>query len=58
MVLDLGCGEGLLPGEYLRRHPAARVTLLDGSAEMLALASRRGVVPELGVLAQGQQLKG
>ncbi len=41
MVLDLCCGEGLLAGKYLRRHPAARVTLLDGPAEMLALASRR-----------------
>jgi tRNA (cmo5U34)-methyltransferase len=40
-VLDLCCGEGLLAQEYLRRTPDGRVTLLDGSAEMLAAAQRR-----------------
>jgi len=40
-VLDLCCGEGRLSEEYARRHPAARITLLDGSAEMLALAAER-----------------
>lgn len=40
-VLDLCCGEGRLSEEYVRRHPGARVTLLDGSAEMLALAAER-----------------
>jgi tRNA (cmo5U34)-methyltransferase len=40
-VLDLCCGEGRLAEEYLRRHPDGRVTLLDGSAEMLAAAGRR-----------------
>jgi tRNA (cmo5U34)-methyltransferase len=40
-ILDLCCGEGRLSEEYLRRHPASQVTLLDGSAEMLALASER-----------------
>ncbi len=40
-VLDLCCGEGLLSQEYLRRAPGGRVTLLDGSAEMLAAAASR-----------------
>jgi tRNA (cmo5U34)-methyltransferase len=40
-VLDLCCGEGLLAEEYLIRVPEGRVTLLDGSAEMLDLAGRR-----------------
>ncbi|HEX9623448.1 MAG TPA: methyltransferase domain-containing protein [Streptosporangiaceae bacterium] len=40
-VLDLCCGEGLLSQEYLRRTPQARVTLLDGSAEMLQAAATR-----------------
>src|SRR6266516_7763968 len=40
-VLDLCCGEGRLSEEYLRRNPEARVTLVDGSAEMLAAASAR-----------------
>ncbi len=40
-VLDLCCGEGLLSDEYLRRTPEGRVTLLDGSAEMLERAGRR-----------------
>jgi tRNA (cmo5U34)-methyltransferase len=41
-VLDLCCGEGLLSEEYLRRSGRdARVTLLDGSADMLHLATAR-----------------
>ncbi|MEV5301645.1 class I SAM-dependent methyltransferase [Amycolatopsis methanolica] len=40
-VLDLCCGEGLLSEEYLRRSPACRVTLLDGSPEMLDKAAAR-----------------
>jgi tRNA (cmo5U34)-methyltransferase len=40
-VLDLCCGPGLLSAEYLRRHPSGRVTLLDGSAEMLSEAAER-----------------
>ncbi len=40
-VLDLCCGEGRLSEEYLRRHAAARVTVLDRSAEMLAMTSER-----------------
>ena len=34
-VLDLCCGQGLLSEAYLRRYPDGRVTLLDGSREML-----------------------
>ena len=40
-VLDLCCGEGRLSQEYLRRSPAARVMLMDGSAEMLSQAGQR-----------------
>jgi tRNA (cmo5U34)-methyltransferase len=40
-VLDLCCGPGLLSAEYLRRHPAGQVTLLDGSVEMLSEAAAR-----------------
>ncbi|MFJ5726879.1 class I SAM-dependent methyltransferase [Streptomyces paradoxus] len=40
-VLDLCCGEGRLSEEYLRRTPEGRVTLLDGSQEMLDLAAGR-----------------
>jgi tRNA (cmo5U34)-methyltransferase len=40
-VLDLCCGEGGLSEEYLSRSAAARVRLLDGSAEMLSRAGQR-----------------
>lgn len=40
-VLDLCCGEGRLAEEYLRRRPEGRVTLLDGSPEMLGPAAER-----------------
>jgi tRNA (cmo5U34)-methyltransferase len=40
-VLDLCCGEGRLSEEYLRRNPEGRVTLLDGSREMLDRAAER-----------------
>lgn len=40
-VLDLCCGAGLLSEEYLRRSPNARVTLLDGSPDMLRKAAAR-----------------
>jgi tRNA (cmo5U34)-methyltransferase len=40
-VLDLCCGEGRLSEEYLRRSPANRVRLMDGSAEMLSRAEDR-----------------
>lgn len=37
-VTDLGCGSGHLSAELARRWPAAQVTGLDSSAEMLAQA--------------------
>jgi tRNA (cmo5U34)-methyltransferase len=40
-VLDLCCGEGLLSEAYLRRHASGRVTILDGSEQMLVVAARR-----------------
>ena len=40
-VLDVGAGTGLLAGLVARRHPAARLTLLDFSEEMLARARQR-----------------
>jgi tRNA (cmo5U34)-methyltransferase len=40
-VLDVCAGQGRLAEAYLRRKPNARVTLLDGSAEMLAGAETR-----------------
>jgi ubiquinone/menaquinone biosynthesis C-methylase UbiE len=39
--LDLGCGHGDVSAEILARLPAASVTLLDFSAEMLARARAR-----------------
>ncbi|RZU34289.1 trans-aconitate 2-methyltransferase [Blastococcus saxobsidens] len=41
-VVDLGCGEGSLTASLAQRWPAARVTGVDSSPEMLAAAS---VVP-------------
>jgi SAM-dependent methyltransferase len=43
-VLDLGCGPGLYAQELLARG-ARRVVGVDGSAEMLPLASRRVAGP-------------
>jgi tRNA (cmo5U34)-methyltransferase len=40
-VLDLGGGTGLSTAFLLERYPAARVTLLDFSEEMLAVARER-----------------
>jgi tRNA (cmo5U34)-methyltransferase len=37
-VLDLGAGTGLLARRVRKRYPAAELTLLDGSAAMLAQA--------------------
>jgi trans-aconitate 2-methyltransferase len=42
-VIDLGCGPGHLTGLLTARWPAARVTALDSSAEMVAAARERGV---------------
>jgi len=40
-ILDLGAGTGLLSGLVAQRLPAARLTLLDFSEEMLARARQR-----------------
>jgi tRNA (cmo5U34)-methyltransferase len=40
-VLDLGAGTGLLSAAVLREVPEARLTLLDGDDEMLAVARAR-----------------
>jgi tRNA (cmo5U34)-methyltransferase len=40
-VLDLGAGTGLLAQHVARAHPAAHLTLLDGSEAMLAQARRK-----------------
>jgi len=40
-VLDLGAGTGLLSAFVARAFPRARVTLVDASPEMLAVARRR-----------------
>jgi tRNA (cmo5U34)-methyltransferase len=40
-VLDLGCGDGLFIQELLGSFNPAKMTLLDGSAEMLEAAQRR-----------------
>lgn len=48
-VVDLGCGTGALTAHLARRWPAARVTGVDSSAEMLAAADPQA-------LAAGVQL--
>lgn len=40
-ILDLGCGPGDVTFRVARRYPRARVTGIDGSAPMIALAERR-----------------
>ena len=40
-VLDLGAGTGLLSAFVARAFPRARITLVDASPEMLAVARRR-----------------
>jgi tRNA (cmo5U34)-methyltransferase len=40
-ILDVGAGTGLLAAQVLERFPAARLTLLDFSEEMLARARDR-----------------
>ncbi|MGY1615171.1 trans-aconitate 2-methyltransferase [Geodermatophilus sp. SYSU D00691] len=42
-VVDLGCGEGTLTASLARRWPAARITGIDSSPEMLAAASAHAV---------------
>jgi len=43
-VLDLGCGTGNLIFEAARRWPEARLTGLDGSVGMLAVAARESLI--------------
>lgn len=40
-VLDLGCGDGLFIQELLKTFSPTRLTLVDGSDEMLAAAKKR-----------------
>lgn len=47
-VVDLGCGPGHLTEALSARWPAARVTALDSSAEMVEAARVRGVDAQLG----------
>lgn len=47
-VVDLGCGPGTLTPLLARRWPAARLEALDGSAEMVQAARKRGVRAEAG----------
>jgi trans-aconitate 2-methyltransferase len=46
-VVDLGCGPGHLTGLLAARWPAAAVSALDSSPEMVAAARERGVDVEL-----------
>jgi ubiquinone/menaquinone biosynthesis C-methylase UbiE len=39
-VLDIGCGPADVPVRLARAHPKVRVTAIDGSAAMLALAHK------------------
>jgi ubiquinone/menaquinone biosynthesis C-methylase UbiE len=41
VVLDVGCGTGTLAISAARAQPAARITGLDGDAEVLAIARRK-----------------
>ena len=45
-VVDLGCGPGHLTGLLAARWPAAQVSALDSSAEMVAAARGRGIAAE------------
>jgi SAM-dependent methyltransferase len=47
--LDLGCGTGTLLCEIRRRQPTWRLTGLDASAAMLAVASRKSAAPTIGL---------
>ncbi|SPD73433.1 SAM-dependent methyltransferase, type 12 [uncultured Desulfobacterium sp.] len=40
-VMDLGCGDGLFIQELTKSSKPLKITLVDGSAEMLAAAKRR-----------------
>ena len=45
-VVDLGCGPGHLTGVLAARWPAAVISALDSSAEMVAAARERGIAAE------------
>jgi SAM-dependent methyltransferase len=47
--LDLGCGTGTLLDALRRRQPAWRLTGVDGSAAMLAVARRKSTAQTLGL---------
>jgi tRNA (cmo5U34)-methyltransferase len=57
-VLDLGCGDGLFVQELIRIDPDLEATMVDGAAEMLAVARQRLTGhPRIGfVLATFQEL--
>lgn len=40
-ILDLGCGDGALTRELLKKDPKIKATLIDGSAEMLNNARKQ-----------------
>jgi trans-aconitate methyltransferase len=46
-VLDVGCGDGKITIEIARRVPHGRVVGIDQAAEMIALATRSFVLPNL-----------
>lgn len=50
-IVDLGCGAGTLTTAIARRWPRARVSGIDGSADMLARAPASHVAWELGDIA-------
>ncbi|EMY35902.1 trans-aconitate 2-methyltransferase [Arthrobacter crystallopoietes BAB-32] len=48
LVVDLGCGTGELTASLAQRWPAAQVTGLDSSAEMVRTATSSNGLPNLG----------
>ncbi|NBD24001.1 class I SAM-dependent methyltransferase [Paenibacillus glycinis] len=52
-ILDLGAGTGLLASMLLQKHPEARLTLVDLSDNMLAVAKERfGGQPDIAYVCQ------
>jgi SAM-dependent methyltransferase len=48
LALDLGCGPGDIPLDFVQRHPAARIEAVDGAPAMLELArAKLAARPEL-----------
>ena len=53
-ILDVGCGTGALAAAAVRRWPGVRVTGVDASGGMLAVAARElGALPHAGVFRRG-----